>query len=100
MDPSEIACKIYDTFVDSKPVYDPMVLPKNFSVETPTPLSFNSKRSRKNINYVDTELYEYFFELRKEVVKNLSSKAPQEEYKVLNDVEPLVNVGENVFGNK
>lgn len=99
-DPSEIACRIYDTFFDSRPVYDPMTLPKHFSMEIPRPLSHNNKKTRKNINYWDTELYDHFSELRKKVVNGLSVKTQQERDKILNDVEPFMNIGESVFGNK
>lgn len=98
MDPSEIACRIYDTFTEDRPVYDPRVLPQPFLVEIPTALSLNVKvesilKSKEDIPvYCDVGRYE-----EKQHLKRDTSRA---DTKILARANPFGFVGDSVFRSR
>lgn len=97
MDPSEIACRVYDTFKEKKPVFDPQALPPSFSVESPRALTLDLKDSRREAFYGDLDMYESLQKMKRDIVYNNRYNNLSRE---LNVIDPFVNVGESAFGNK
>jgi len=98
MDPSEIACRIYDTFTEDRPVYDPAVLPQPFLVEIPKTLSLNVKvesrsKSKEDIPvYCDVSMYEK--------TQNIHRTSPRSLiYDIMERSNPFEFVGNSIFRN-
>ena len=97
-----MACRIYNTFTESRPSYDPALLPQPFSVETPTPLSLDittktlGEVATLASTYCDAEQYNKLQDLRAELQED--KRFPLEEARAIAD--PFEGIGNSVFMNR
>lgn len=101
MDPSEIACRVYDTFEESKPVYDPKDLPPHFSMTDPLSLTSNVKIKKisdlsSGNFYGDFDMYNSLQTLKEEVYFGEWETGVGE---ALSYADPFSDVGLSVFNS-
>ena len=97
MDPSEIACRTYDSFVESKPVYDPYLLPLPYVSVSPISLSLKViTETLGEVNtlfpgFCDLEEYNKLQDLRKDI--SLEPEAQKQ-------ADPFYKIGNSVFTSR
>ena len=94
MDPSEDACRVYDTFTEEKPVYEPADFPYPFVVKSPSSLTLEIKTATKKpvALYENKKMYEELQSFKEEAspfIRNVEDTA-----------NPFSKLGESAFHDK
>jgi len=100
MDPSEVACRTYNSFRESKPIYDPAFLPQPYMVETPISLSLKVvAKSLEEVDnivalFCDSEQYSQLQDVREKIGDtDLANQARIR-------ANPFSKIGNSVFMSK